>query len=425
MKSRFVKPKFTRRRIVALVVVVGLVIAGVWWWKRPAATSGIPVADVTSGEFLDTLPLHGEIKPVKSVVLNAPVIGTGDLRIVKLARAGSTVRRGEPVAQFDTTTLQRTLEDKRSELKRAESDIARAQAQAKMQEEQNLTEQTRARNDVERARLDTTAAELLSPVDAQERRLALDDAQQRLRASDEKVTAGRDGNAADMESLRQKRDKALAEVKQAESNITSMTLTAPVDGFVTLMPNYSAAGSFSSPPDFREGDRPWPGAAIAELPSMGTIVAMAHADEADRGRLQVGQDVRVRIDALPDKELTGTIADISTLARADIGTWPPPRNFDVRVALARSDPGLRPGMSATLRVVVDRVPKTTIVPAPAVFTKSGRSVVYVLAGGGFEERAIEVARRSGEQVAVARGVKPGERVALKDPTAKAPEAERK
>ena len=133
----------------------------------------------------------------------------------------------------------------------------------------------------------------------------------------------------------------------------------------------------------------------------------------------------MRIDALPDKELAGTIAEISTLARPDRGAWPPPRNFDVRVALARSDPSLRPGMSATLRVIVDRVAKAVIVPAPAVFTKSGRSIVYVLKGGGFEERAIEVARRSGEQVAVARGLQPGERVALKDPTAKPVEAERK
>ena len=425
MKSRFVRPPVTRKRVLAFVVLACLVVAAGWWWRRPAGVSGIPVADVVAGDFLDTLPLRGEIKPVKSVVLNAPVVSGGDLRIVKLAGSGSAVRRGDPVVQFDTTTLQRTLEEKRSELKRAEAEIEKAGAQARMQEEQNATEQTRARNDVERARLDTTAADLLSPVDAEERRLALDDARQKLRATDEKVTSGRDANAADMESLRQKRDKALAEVKQAETNLASMTLTAPADGMVALMKNYSAAGSFSNPPDFREGDRPWPGAAIAELPSMASIVAEAHVDEADRGRLQAGQAVTVRIDALPDKELTGRIADISTLARADIGSWPPVRNFDVRISLATSDASLRPGMSATVRVVTDRVQRATLVPAASVFSKSGRTVVYVLTRGGFEERAIEVARRGSEQVAVARGVKPGERVALKDPTATAPEAERK
>ncbi len=425
IKPRFVRPLLNRRRALVLGVFVFLVLLFACWWTRPAAVSGIPVADVVTGDFLDTLQLRGEIKPVKSIVLNAPVIGTGDLRIVKLARTGSMVKRGDPVVQFDTTTLERTLQERRSELKRVEADIERAKAQARMQEEQNSTEQIRARNDVERARLDTTAAELLSPVEAQERKLALSDAEHRLRATDVKVTSGRDASAADLESLKQKRDKALAEVQQAERNLASMTLVAPSDGMVTLMPNYSASSGLSNAPDFREGDRPWSGAAIAELPSMASVIALARVDEADRGRVQVGQRVTVRVDALPDKELTGTVADISTLARADFGGWPPARNFDVRISLERGDPTLRPGMSAALRIIVDRVPRATLVPARAVFTKGGRSLVYVLRGRSFDERVVEVARRSDERVAVARGVKPGERVALKDPTAPAPEAERK
>jgi RND family efflux transporter MFP subunit len=415
-KNSFVRPWLTRGRLIALAVVVCAVTAGVWWWRQPNVVAGIPVADVTAGDFLDTLQLRGDIRPVKSIVLNAPVI-TGDLRIVKLARTGSIVKRGDLVAQFDPTTLQRTLQDRQSELKRAESDIDRARAQARMQEEQNTTEQTRARNDVERARLDTLELELLSPVDAQERKLALNDAEQRLKATDVKVSAGRDADAADLESLKQKRDKAAAEVEQAERNLAAMTLTAPADGMVTLMPNYSASSGMSNPPDFREGDRPWAGAAIAELPSMANVIAAARVDEADRGRLQIGQSVSVRVDALPDKDLTGKVRQISTLARADLGSWPPVRNFDVEIALDRSDPALRPGMSATLRVITDRVSRATLVPAQAVFTKAGRSVVYVLRGGGFDERQVDVARRSDERAAIARGVKPGERVALKDPTA--------
>ena len=425
MRHRLVRPWFTRSRAIALAVVAIVAAGGAWLWLSPAKTSGIPVADVVAGDFLDTLQLRGEIRPVKSILLTAPVISTGDLRIVKLARGGSIVKRGDMVVQFDTTTLERTLAEKRSELKRAQSEIERTRAQARLQQEQDVTEQARARHDVERARLDTSAVELMSRVEAEEARLALDDAEHRLRATEEKVSSGRDGAAADQESMKQKRDKSLAEVQQAERTLASMTLTAPADGMVSLMPNYSASSGLSNAPDFREGDRPWSGAPIAELPSMSSALVEARVDEADRGRLQVGQSVLVRVDALPDKEMTGTIQQISTLARADLGSWPPVRNFTMQVALGRSDPALRPGMSATLRVVVDRVPRATLVPARAVFTKGGRSVVYVLTGGGFEERAVDIARRSDDRVAVARGVKPGERVALKDPSTPAPEAGRK
>jgi hypothetical protein len=51
-----------------------------------------------------------------------------------------------------------------------------------------------------------------------------------------------------------------------------------------------------------------------------------------------------------------------------------------------------------------------------VFDRGGRMVCYVLSGGRFVERTIEVGRRGDGQALVARGLKAGERVALKDPT---------
>ena len=69
-------------------------------------------------------------------------------------------------------------------------------------------------------------------------------------------------------------------------------------------------------------------------------------------------------------------------------------------------------------VVVDRVPDALTIPAQALFQRSGQNVAYVWQGTQFEERAIEVGRRSGDKIMIAKGVRAGEQVALKDPTAK-------
>jgi multidrug efflux pump subunit AcrA (membrane-fusion protein) len=74
-------------------------------------------------------------------------------------------------------------------------------------------------------------------------------------------------------------------------------------------------------------------------------------------------------------------------------------------------------MSATARVSLERIPNALIVPAEAVFLRSGRNVVYVQHGAAFEERPIEVTRRTREKVAIASGVEPGEKVATRDPFA--------
>ena len=71
-----------------------------------------------------------------------------------------------------------------------------------------------------------------------------------------------------------------------------------------------------------------------------------------------------------------------------------------------------------MTVVVDRVANAIILPAQALFQKSGQNVAYVWQGGEFEERVLEVGRRSGDKVVVAKGVSAGDKVALRDPTVK-------
>jgi len=152
------------------------------------------------------------------------------------------------------------------------------------------------------------------------------------------------------------------------------------------------------------------------LPDLTTVRVNARIEETDRSRIRVGQEVAVRVDAVPDKELPGRVDDISALAKPDFSGWPPIKNFDLAVKLGASDPRMRPGMSANARIAVERIPNSLLVPTDAVFQKFGRSVVYVRNGSGFRERQIEVGKRSKTQVLVAKGLEVGEQVSLRDPT---------
>jgi len=214
---------------------------------------------------------------------------------------------------------------------------------------------------------------------------------------------------------RQKRDKAQFDVKDTERIMSSLEVRAPIAGSISLLPNFRAGGPGRSAPEFKRGDRAWFGAAIAELPDLSTVQMTARIDEADRGRIQIDSGVRVRVDAVPDRELTGSLKDISVVAKPDFSTFPPVRNFDVVVGLSDSDPRLRSGMSASARVELDRLPGVLVVPTGAVFQRGAATVVYVVGRNGVENRPVTVLRRGREQIAIAAGVKEGERVALKEP----------
>jgi HlyD family secretion protein len=170
---------------------------------------------------------------------------------------------------------------------------------------------------------------------------------------------------------------------------------------------------------YRPGDRAWPGAAIAELPDATTLRISARVDETERGRLAPKQPVTVQLNAIPDRQFTGHIEQIGAIASLDFsGGWPITRNFILEIVLDQTDPRFKPGISGQVTVVVDRVPDAITIPAQALFQKSGQNVAYVWHGGEFEEREIEVGRRSGDKVLIAKGVAEGEKIALRDPTLK-------
>jgi RND family efflux transporter MFP subunit len=409
---------FQRRRWLWATPLVALGIVAFFLSVRSshAVATSVPTAEVRRGEFVEYLTVRGEIKAGKSKTLTAPS-AAGDLQILKLAHTGQQVRAGDTVVQFDTTTLQRTLEQKRTDLASAEAQIRQQEAQEHMTEEQNLTDSLTAKYNVESAKLDASKAEILSEIDGEKNKLALASSQEKFKEAETKLDSGKLGSAADIAQQKKKRDKALFDVRLTEHQISLLTLRAPTDGVVTLLPNFRATMFGGNAPDFREGDHAWPGAAIAEIPDLSTIRFEARIDEADRGKLKADQSASVRIEAVPDTDFTGRVQEISTLAKMDFSSWPPMKNFTLALHIDHTDPRIRPGMKANARIAVDRVPNSILVPTQALFRKNGVSVVYVEDGRKFQERTVEAGRRSGDTALILSGLQPGERVTLKDPTA--------
>ena len=401
--------------ILALVAVVALSVAAAAALRRDNGSPSLPTALVARTTFVDFLQLRGEIRPVRSVVLTAPSAGS-DLQIVELAANGAKVAAGDIVVTFDATTQQRTLETKQSELKQAESEIDRTEAELRRRVASAQSEVAEAKKALARAQLEVQGNELRPRIDAENFVIALSNAEEHVRELEKKIDGERMAAQADVAIARQKRDKAQYDVSDTERIIRSLQVRAPIGGSISLLPNFRAGGPGSrSQPEFKRGDRAWFGAAIAELPDLAEIQLTARVDEADRGRVQIGSGVRVRVDAVPDRELTGAMRDISVVAKPDFTTWPPVRNFDVVVSLSDADARLRSGMSASARVELDRLQAVLVVPTGAVFQRGPATVVYIAHRGTFESRSVSVLRRGRDQIAIASGVTEGERVALREP----------
>ena len=403
---------------IALLLLIGMAVTAAFVRVGSSAAPDLPTTEVTRGQFVDALEIRGDIRPLKSIVLSAPM-QSGELQIVKLAKNGSLVKAGDVVVEFDASTLRRTMQEKQSELKQAEAEIEQATAQSHITKEQNATELMRSTYNIQRSKLDVNKGDTVSRIENEQAKLTLHDNEQKLQELQAKVTSDVTSNEADLSSKTQKRQKALFDLQRAERGIQNLQLRAPAAGMVNVLTNYRASGPWGGQQvEFREGDRAWPGAAIMELPDLSSVHLEARLDETDRGRLRVGQEAKIRIEAIPGREFKAKIERISVLAKVDYSSgWPPARNFELGLVLDEIDPKIRPGMSAVARIATDLVPDVLLVPSEAIFQRDGHPIVYKLDGSEFAEQQVQVSRRGKELAIVASGVAPGDRVATRKPAA--------
>ncbi len=77
---------------------------------------------------------------------------------------------------------------------------------------------------------------------------------------------------------------------------------------------------------------------------------------------------------------------------------------------------MRPGLLADVEIIVEKISNVLSIPVQAIFEKSGKQVVFVKTGARFDERVVKPLKRSESLMLIAEGLKPGEIVALADPT---------
>jgi len=405
---------WTKRK--ARIIVVVLVASGVLFGavRYGMRSPSVPTLVVRRGDFIDSLQVRGELKALKSLTIVAPA-EAGDFQILKIVADGTPVKQGDVVMEFDKTRIEQDLAQYRSTLKSAQAEIEQVRAQGRLTGEEDLTAVLKARYDVESAKLDASKEEVVSRIEGDEAKLKVADAEQKLHELEEKLKSDGAASKATIQSKIQSSQKAAFDVQRTERALTKMTLRAPLAGVISLV-------SVWRPPvfaPFKAGDRAWPGAPIAELPDVSALRISARVEEAERGRLAPHQMVTVHMDAIADREFTGKIQQISNIATTDFsGGWPFPRNFDLTLGLEQTDARLKPGMTAQLTVLVDKVANALTIPAQASFQKSGQTVAYVWTGSKFKERVIEIGRRNGDRILVVKGLQPDDQVALMDPIAK-------
>jgi HlyD family secretion protein len=416
-----------RRKIITYAIMLCLAAGGgyaAYRYGNEQTVVEVPVAKTRKADFVISVKTRGEIRSVRSMILTAPQVP--DPRIVRIAESGRMIKAGDVVVEFDAAQQEQTLLEKNTSVRTADSEIVQTKASHRITDEQDGMNLMTSEYNLQRSKLEASKADVVSKIEGEKSRIDVGISDGELGQVKTTVKAHKISQQADLDRLEQKKDKTVRDAERTRSYISKMILKAPNDGIVNILPNFRAQGSFgSAPPAFKEGDRAWTGAAIAEIPDLSNMRIDLKLDEVDRGKLHIGSKVKVRVDAIADRELDAELDWISPIAAVNFrGMGMSEKTFPARATLKNLDPRLRPGMSATAEVIIESEPGRLLIPVKASFMSKGKPAVYVQNGQQFTLREIEVGKRNDTDIVVIKGLREGEQVTLENPIEAAKKAKK-
>jgi len=192
-------------------------------------------------------------------------------------------------------------------------------------------------------------------------------------------------------------------VQQRITEGSELLIRAPFSGVITA--RYAEPGSFVTPTTAASATAGASSSSLVEL-SEGMEVN-AKVPESDIGRIRIGQNASVRVDAFPEQRFMARVSEIAPRAAKTENVI----SFAVKLNLIKPSPQLLIGMSADVDFQTGKTAPSTLVPTVAIVTEKGKPGV-LLVGQKNQPRfqAVELGTSSGSKTAILSGLKPGTRI---------------
>src|SRR5512139_425915 len=343
------------------------------------------LASVEKGDLARSVVATGKIQPLTKVQIKSKASG-----IVKglLVHYGDRVKQGQVLAELDKELLEASVREARANLLAAEAAWERNKIEAEGPDLPFL------KSALERARK-LYADGLIAPS-------LLDDADKAYQMGLNKQTAAKSQASVSKAEV----EKARASLEQSESDLRYATIVSPMDGLV-LSRDVEVGDAVSS--ILVLGSQ---ATRVMTLGDVSEVYVLGKVDEADIGRVYMGQRARIVVESFKDKSFEGKVTKISPLGveKDNVTT------FEVRVSIRNPGGELKTNMTANAEIILEEKKGILMVPESAVLydkeRKPSLEVPDPKGEGGRRKVAVKLGISNGVKTELVEGLKEGDKVVL-------------
>ncbi|MBI1789013.1 MAG: efflux RND transporter periplasmic adaptor subunit [Acidobacteria bacterium] len=316
-----------------------------------SACSRLPPTPVAAAELRSVAPLPsaqvritGTVQAVKVFPVQVPQISGqgGRLTLTHLAPNGERVRRGDLLAELDSTQQTDLARQAQAKFEDLGYQVEQRRAQNRADAEKRLADLHQAEADLAKAQIQLRKGPLLAEIELLKNQAKFEAAQARVASLKRSMQAREQAEAAALSILELQRDRQKVGLERAQNNLSKLAIHATLDGMVALE-NIWRSGSMGHA---REGDQLWSGQPLIRIFDPSEMEVRAFVGEPEGALLRPGVACRVRLDAYPALAFDAHLEAASPVASSALES--PVKTFAARFRLHQTDPHLLPDLSAAV-----------------------------------------------------------------------------
>jgi len=221
---------------------------------------------------------------------------------------------------------------------------------------------------------------------------------------------------ARLNSAKGQYDVQLRQRTDLNEQLEKCTLLAKKTGLVVYGGGGDQMVYYGNQEPIREGATVRERQAIITIPDLSRMSVNVKIHESYIKKIKKGLKARITVDAFPDETLTGEITKVGVLPDSQ-NRWMSPdlKVYVTTVTIDGSHDWVKPGMSAKVEILVNKLEDVVYIPIQAVSPDEGKQICYVAGGFKPERRELEVGEFTDNFIQVKSGLKEGERVLLRLP----------
>ena len=149
---------------------------------------------------------------------------------------------------------------------------------------------------------------------------------------------------------------------------------------------------------------------IATLPDLSTMISKTYVNEIDISKVKIGQEVRIGVDAFPDRNFTGIITAVADIGEQLANT--DAKVFEVLIEVNESDPIMRPPMTTSNTIVVSAKTNVNYISIDAIYSQDSIPFVYT---ANHTKQVVVLGEANENEIIVEQGLSSGDQVYLNIP----------